>query len=345
MNNGFRLPAEWHPQNAVLFVWPHGRSDWSASLEAIQDVYERMAVEISRRQALWIVCYDQALHAAIQQRSKNAGAITQNIRYFIAPTNDTWARDTAPLTVLDAAGRGRLRNFRFNGWGGKYPHDLDDGLNQRLADQNAFDAARLDSIELVLEGGSVETDGNGTLLTTAQCLLTTTRNPRLSQPEIERTLGETLGLKRFLWLHEGYLAGDDTDSHVDNLARFTAPDTIAYVRCDDTNDEHHAALAAMEAELRQFRQPNGEPYRLVPLPWPKAIVEDGERLPASYANFLVINGAVLVPAFGDPSDALACRRIGDCFPDREIVPIDSRPLIAQRGGIHCATMQFPRWKD
>lgn len=345
MNTGFRLPAEWHPQQAVLFVWPHGRSDWRTNLDAIQGVYERMAVEISRRQALWIVCYDAALQSVIRQRVERAGAAADNIRYFIAPTNDTWARDTAPLTVLNAAGQGRLRNFRFNGWGGKYRHDLDDGLNLRLAEQSAVDPARTDSIDLVLEGGSVETDGNGTLLTTAQCLLTPSRNPSLSQHAIEKTLNDTLGLNRFLWLHEGYLAGDDTDSHVDNLARFAAPDTLIYVKCDDPRDEHFAALRAMEGELKQFRQTNGEPYRLVALPWPKPIFDDGERLPASYANFLVINGAVLVPAFDDPADAAAFQRIGECFPNRDIVPIDSRPLIAQRGGIHCATMQFPVWKD
>lgn len=337
----FTLPAEWHPQRAILLVWPHNRSDWNKSLGPIEQVYEDLAWEISRRQQLWVVCYDETLRDAVARRLAQRGCPRESIRFYIAATNDTWARDTAPLTVLDGNGQGQLCNFQFNGWGGKYAHDLDNQLNDRLAEQGAFGKSTLNTVDLVLEGGSVETDGAGTLLSTTHCLLTPTRNPSLTKNEIEHSLRNHLGIDRVLWLSQGYLAGDDTDSHIDNLARFASYNTIVYVKCDDRKDEHYTALSAMESQLQAFRQRNGTPYNLVPLPWPQPQHDDSERLPASYANFLILNEAVLVPSFDDPSDNLACERIATCFPGREIVPVDSRPLIAQRGGIHCATMQFP----
>ena len=196
---------------------------------------------------------------------------------------------------------------------------------------------------LVLEGGSTESDGRGTILTTAECLLNPNRSPHLTQEEIEATLGASLGADRFLWLEHGFLAGDDTDSHVDTLARLCPDDTIVYVRCDDPGDEHHPALAAMEAELRGFRTREGKPYRLVPLPWPRPQTDsEGHRLPATYANFLVINGAVLVPTYGDRSDAAALAAVGSAFPGREAIGIDCRPLILQHGSLHCVTMQLPK---
>jgi agmatine deiminase len=197
-------------------------------------------------------------------------------------------------------------------------------------------------VDFVLEGGSIESDGAGTLLTTSECLLTPSRNPSMDRTAIEQLLEEVLGVDRILWLNHGYLAGDDTDSHIDTLARFCAPDHICYVTCPDVADEHYSALAAMEEELQEFRQADGTPYRLTPLPWPDPIYdEDGERLPATYANFLIINGAVLLPVYDVPQDEEAVRIMAGIFPDREIIPIDCRPLIYQHGSLHCVTMQIP----
>lgn len=258
-----------------------------------------------------------------------------------APANDTWARDHGPITVIDEQGP-TLLDFRFNAWGGKFPHEKDDALNSHLRNFGVFGATPMQAVEFVLEGGSVESDGQGTLLTTSECLLTPSRNPTLDRTAIEQLLGEVLGVNRILWLNHGYLAGDDTDSHIDTLARFCAPDHICYVTCPDVADEHYSALAAMEEELQEFRQADGSPYRLTALPWPGAIVnEDGERLPATYANFLIINGAVLLPVYGVAQDDEAISVMKGIFPEREVIPIDCRALIAQHGSLHCVTMQLP----
>lgn len=258
-----------------------------------------------------------------------------------APANDTWARDHGPIAVQGADGL-QLLDFKFNAWGGKFPWEKDNALNRHLANAGSFGSTPLVELDFVLEGGSIESDGEGTLLTTSECLLTPTRNPAMDRSDIESLLAETLGADRILWLNHGYLAGDDTDSHVDTLARFCAPDHICYVACSDEADEHYGALAAMREELQQFRQRDGSPYRLTALPWPDAIYdEDGERLPATYANFLVINGAVLLPVYGVAQDEEAIATLQDLFPDREVIAIDCRPLIGQHGSLHCVTMQIP----
>ncbi len=196
---------------------------------------------------------------------------------------------------------------------------------------------------LILEGGSIESDGRGTILTTAECLLSRNRNPHLDRGGLERELSQRLGVDRVLWLEHGYLAGDDTDSHIDTLARLAPDDTILFVACDDRTDEHYGALACMRTELERLRTRDGRPYRLLPLPWPQArFDEEGQRLPATYANFLVINGAVLVPTYDDPADAAALAAVEQAFPDREIVGIDCLPLILQHGSLHCVTMQLPK---
>jgi agmatine deiminase len=207
----------------------------------------------------------------------------------------------------------------------------------------AFNSISFETIGLILEGGSIESDGKGTILTTAECLLNPNRNPHLSRQEIEEELLSLLGAEEVLWLENGYLAGDDTDSHIDTLARFAPDDTILYVACDDPDDEHFESLKAMREELETFRTRDDKPYRLLPLPWPQARHdENGQRLPATYANFLVINGAVLVPTYDDPSDATALKIIAKAFPGRKIIGIDCLPLIEQHGSLHCVTMQMPK---
>lgn len=337
-----QLPPEWHTQSGILLAWPHRHSDWADSLPRIDPVYTELAVAITAREPLIILHYDAEHRRHIEQLLTARGVLTDAVRFFEVPTNDTWVRDTAPLTVQAPGGSCVLLDFHFNGWGGKYDATLDNTINARLKKLGAWDRCELRPVDMVLEGGSIEVDGQGTLLTTEACLLAKTRNPSLSKLQLEQRLGEQLGVQRFLWLENGYLAGDDTDSHVDMLARFCDPDTIAYVRCDDRQDEHYSALKRMEEELQSFRRTDGQPYRLVPLPWPRARYDDeGERLPASFANFLIINHAVLLPTYDDPGDALAAAALAPLFPGRKIVPISSLPLISQRGSIHCATMQLP----
>jgi agmatine deiminase len=233
-------------------------------------------------------------------------------------------------------------DFGFNAWGLKFAADLDNRVSRGLAAAGLFRApVRVPG--LVLEGGSIDSDGAGTLLTTTACLLSPNRNPHLDRAGLERALADLLGAERVLWLEHGALTGDDTDAHIDTLARFCPDDTIAYVRCDDPADEHFAPLAAMEAELRAFRTGAGRPYRLVALPWPRPVFDrDGHRLPATYANFLVINRAVLVPTYRDPRDAAALETLAALFPGRKVIGIDSLPLIHQHGSLHCLTMQLPR---
>lgn len=335
------LPAEWAPQSGVMLTWPHADSDWGPWLAQVEPVFAHIAAAVSRHELVLIVCFDAAHRQHIDTVLARGGVAPDRVRMHCVASNDTWARDHGPVTVL-VDGRPQLLDFTFNGWGGKFDATLDNRITRALHDDGAFGAAPLRTIDLVLEGGSIESDGAGTLLTTAQCLLTPTRNPQYTRTDLEDCLRSVLGCERFLWLEHGYLAGDDTDSHIDTLARLCPGDTIAYVACDDPDDEHYAELKAMAAELETFRNRAGKAYRLVPLPWPKArYATDGRRLPATYANFLIINGAVLLPTYDDPADPEAAARLAQCFPDHEIVGIPCLPLIQQYGSLHCVTMQLP----
>ncbi len=325
-----------------MLTWPHEHSDWAPLLPEVEAVYLALAREISARQKLLIVCFDDEHLGAVQRRLLAAGVNERNVHLYIAPSNDTWARDHGPITIaLD--GELRLLDFHFNGWGGKYPHELDDAITRCLHSAGAFSQIRCDPIDLVVEGGGVEFDGTGTMLATARSLLTVSRNPGITQRALERRLKQCLGVERFLWLQHGGIAGDDTDGHIDTLARFCDSGTIAHVDCERKADPHHADLEAMANELSDFRTVAAEPYRLVPLPSPAPIHDrDGRQLPATYANFALINGAVLVPVYGDDAaDELACARLAACFPQRQLIPIDARPLIRQLGSLHCAIMHFP----
>jgi len=325
-----------------MLTWPHPQTDWSRRLKVVEPTFTAIAREVSRREKVLIVCFDSAHQAHVNALLSQGGVDLSRVRFFTAPANDTWARDHGPITV-QCSERPLLLDFGFNGWGGKYPAALDDAVTRHIYDTGAFGDTELHTVDLILEGGSIEVDGQGTLLTTEQCLLAPTRNPTISRDSLERRLAELLGLKRILWLKHGHLDGDDTDSHIDTLARFCDAQTIAYVACDDPNDQHYTDLRAMEAELRAFRAADGSPYTLVPLPWPKPkFSDDGERLPATYANFLIINGAVLVPTYDDAADAVALERLRGCFPDRAVIGINCLPLIQQFGSLHCVTMQLPR---
>lgn len=333
-----RLIAEWMPQSAVLLAWPHKDTDWAANLAAATATYARLGAEITRHQLLLLVCPDERRAEAARHEIARTGGEPARLRTLICDYDDTWARDFGPLSV--GGGGLALIDFRFNGWGEKFAAAGDDLLSRRLAELGAF-AVPLRRREQVLEGGSIDTDGLGSLLTTRSCLLHPKRNPGLGEIDIQALLSQELGCERVLWLNEGWLAGDDTDGHVDNLARFADPQTIVHASCEDPSDAHFDPLQRMAAELRTLRRADGLPYRLVPLPLPGPVTGTaGHRLPASYVNFLIINNAVLVPIFEDPADAIALDRLGACFAEREIIPIDARPLLEQGGGLHCISMQL-----
>ena len=311
LKDGYRLPAEWEPQSGVQLTWPHADTDWAPMLDDILSVYEEMAREIRKRESLLIVP---------------------------PPSNDTWARDHGFITLVDDRGGIRLLDFCFNGWGEKFPADIDNTLNRRIYDEGHVRGEYVDHLDFVLEGGSIESDGKGTIFTTACCLLAPHRNQPLTEQQIEERLKEWLCADRVVWLRHGSLLGDDTDGHIDTLVRICPDDTLLYTGGDDD----HPDLALMEEELRTLRTLDGKAYRLLRLPLPRPIYDEGERLPATYANFLVINGAVLVPTYAQPDlDAEAMRIVGEAFPGRDIVGIDCRAVIRQHGSLHCCTMQYP----
>ena len=239
-------------------------------------------------------------------------------------------------------GHHRLLDYRFNGWGEKFPADNDNAINHKMYEAGIVEGEYVNCLDFVLEGGSIESDGKGTLFTTTGCLMAPHRNQPLKKSEIEQRLMQDLGVSRVIWIEHGHLSGDDTDGHIDTLVRICPDDTLVYVGCDDPDDEQYAELHLMEAQLKTLMTLEGKPYRLLKLPMPHPIYEDGYRLPATYANFLILNGAVLCPTYGQPDlDLEAIRIIGEAFPDREMVPIDSQVIIKQHGSIHCCTMQFP----
>ena len=337
-----RLPAETEPQSGILLSWPHARTDWRACLEAADAAYLDITRAISPRETVLVICHDEQHREHVALLLGQAGIDAQALRFAIAPTNDTWVRDYGPLGLVSGKGP-RLLDFTFDGWGNKYPCGLDNALTRTLHAAGVFGAVGLQSPPLVLEGGSIDTDGQGTLLTTTRCLVDRGRNPGQGRHSLEHRFRDLLGIDRILWLDHGELEGDDTDGHVDMLARFCDAGTIAYSQCLDTGDSNHAGLSAMEAQLQSFRTRGGQPYRLTALPLPSPVFDHaGRRLPASYANFLVINNAVLVPVYDDPADSIALERLAAGFPGREILPVNCLTLIRQYGSLHCATMQLPQ---
>jgi agmatine deiminase len=335
-----RLIPEFAPQSGVLLTWPHVASDWRHSLEEIEPVYLELVRAISRHEAVLVVCYDDEHSRHIQQQLTGARVDRSRVRQVAVPSNDTWVRDYGPLAVQDDQSVS-LVNFSFDGWGGKYAAGLDNAVSAALAAAGVFSSPGLQQHPLILEGGAIDADGCGSLLTTTRCLLGAGRNPGMDRLALEHALQADLGIDRVLWLDHGFIQGDDTDGHVDMLARFCSPHDIAYTQCRDSGDEHYAALRAMEKQLQSFSDCDGSPYRLHALPLPAPVYSnDGARLPASYANFLIINDAVLLPAYDDPADEEARAVLARCFPGRDIVAVNCLPLIAQYGSLHCASLQL-----
>ena len=324
----WRLPAEWEPQEGVQLKWPHAGTDWAPILNDIIVVYHSMAREIARRERLIVVAPEDAARDCVK---------------IICPTNDTWARDHGFISLVDDNGHRRLLDYKFNGWGEKFEASLDNAINRRLYDLGEIAGEYSDNLDFVLEGGSIESDGRGTIFTTSQCLLAPHRNQPMTKAEIEERLRRDLCAERVLWIDYGNLIGDDTDGHIDTIVRVCPDDTLLYMGCDNPEDEQYEDLRKMEAQLQSFRTLEGKPYRLMKLPMPHPIYDGEDRLPATYANFLIINDAVLCPTYNQPDiDSEALRIIAKAFPDREIIGIDCCPVIRQHGSLHCCTMQFPK---
>ena len=344
----FALPAEWEPQSAIMLTWPHANTDWKPYLRQITNTYLELAEIITRFEHLLVVT--PIVESTKNMLSERLSAEQMGrIHFFEIDSNDTWARDHGPITLVS---RGKnnshivpihLLDFKFNGWGEKFAWQKDNAINMQLYYQGAFDAAMENHQGFVLEGGSIESDGKGTLFTTAQCLLAPHRNQPFGKEDIDRQLKNFFHVKQVVWLHHGNLIGDDTDGHIDTIVRVAPHDTLLYVGCDDPKDEQYEDFKALEEELQKLLTYEGYPYRLLKLPMPDAIYDEDERLPATYANFLILNGAVIYPAYNQPEkDEEARRQIQLAFPDREIIGVDSRTIVRQHGSIHCLTMQLPK---
>jgi agmatine/peptidylarginine deiminase len=338
-HTAFRLPAEWEAQAGVLLAWPHAATDWAERLAAVESTYVALVAAIVRFEPAIVCVADAALQAHAQALLRESGVDLARVRFIEIEYDDTWLRDSGPITLADGASF-RLTDFRFTGWGGKFEASRDDKLVEGLIARGVFARAEHRRIDWALEGGGIESDGHGTILTTWRCLVQ--RHPHESRNAMSATLRDGLAAERVLWLDRGYLEGDDTDAHIDTLARLAPDHAIVYQACDDAGDSHYAELQAMAAELAALRTSDGRPYTLHALPWAQPVLDGGRRLAASYANYLIVNGAVLIPAYGDPADSIAAGVVAAAHPGREVVAVPCRPLIWQNGSLHCVTMQLPQ---
>lgn len=334
----FRLPAEWEMEGAVLLAWPHEATDWAYMLDDVRQCFKNLVGELLKWTKVIVVAPDTDEASAYLAECGG-----ERLFFFKADTNDTWTRDYGPLSLQFSDGTYSIYDFRFNGWGLKFAACHDNLVTGKMVRAHMLTAPVSNRQGFVMEGGGIESDGQGLLMTTAECQLSPNRNPELSEQAIKEKLLELFGARKLIWLTHGYLAGDDTDSHVDTLARFAPGNTIVFTGCDDETDEHYTELQAMKRELMEARTLNGQPFNLVELPLPDAIYdEDQQRLPATYANFLALPNVVLMPTYGQPrKDALAQQLLRVAF-DVPVVAVDCRALIRQHGSLHCMTMQLPK---
>ncbi len=345
--NDFVLPAEWEPQSGVMLTWPHAGTDWKPYLRQITNTYLELAEAITRFEHLLVVTpIMESTRKMLTERLSDSQM--NRVHLYEIDSNDTWARDHGPITLVSKNKHNsfiipfHLLDFKFNGWGEKFDWQKDNAINLQLYYQGAFCAALENHKGFVLEGGSIESDGKGTVFTTSQCLLAPHRNQPFTQENIEQQLKNLLHARHIVWLDHGNLVGDDTDGHIDTIVRIAPHDTLLYVGCDDPEDDQYEDFKALEEQLQKLITYEGYPYRLLKLPMPDAIYDGEERLPATYANFLIVNGAVIYPTYNQPEkDEEARRQIQLAFPDREIIGIDSLTIIRQHGSIHCLTMQLP----
>lgn len=337
---GYRMPAEWEPHRATWLCWPHSPETWPGQLERVKGIWAEMAREISRREELSLLVNDEREEAEVKKRLMDVGAAMENVSFYKIPTVDVWIRDYGP-TFVTKEGDGPLAfiDWIFNAWGGKYPSYLrDDGVAREIAgllNVPVFEAG------IVLEGGSIEVNGRGSCLATEQCLLNPNRNPHLGRGEIEGVLKHYLGVDHILWLGEG-IAGDDTDGHIDDIARFLDPTTVVCVIEDDPRDENYRPLQENYERLQGATDQDGRKLNVVKLPMPGPVFFEGVRLPASYANFYIANGLVLVPTYDHPNDRRALGLLQELFPDRKVVGLPCTPVVIGLGAVHCVTQQEPR---
>lgn len=356
------LPAEWHRQAFVQLTWPHEDTDWRPYLDDINDTFVQIAKAVTNYEPLVVAAKHPDVVRELLETSLSQQEL-ERVSIVECDNNDTWARDHAFITLVpnDGAARNsqttdgddgakaiapcRLLDFRFNGWGEKFAAEKDNLINHTMYDKGGLNALgeRVDYDDFVLEGGSVESDGRGTVLTTSMCLMAPHRNQPLTQHEVEAVLKERLAARKVVWLDHGQLIGDDTDGHIDTIVRIAPDNTLLYVGCDNPDDEQFADFCALEEQLRSVTDADGKPFRLLRLPMPDAIYDGDDRLPATYANFLIVNGAVIVPTYAqDDNDARALSIVAEAFPGYDIIGIDSRTIIRQHGSIHCLTMQYPK---
>lgn len=339
--NNFRLPAEWEPQSGIQLTWPHANTDWKPYLEDITKVFVNMAKVITNEELLAVVTPET--ETVRKQLSKElTAAQLNNVIFYDIDSNDTWARDHAPLTLVSDDKETCILDFKFNGWGDKFEWTKDNKITSQLNNKGAFNSGYECDTDFVLEGGSIESDGKGSIFTTTFCLMAEHRNQPLTREEIEERLLKSLHAKRIVWLDYGQLIGDDTDGHIDTIVRLAPNDTILYNGCDDEKDEQYNDFNSLEEQLRQLKTLDGEAYNLLRLPMPDAIYDDGERLPATYANFVITNKSVICPTYSQPiKDNIALEVLQRAFPNHNIVGIDASVVIKQHGSLHCLTMQYP----
>jgi agmatine/peptidylarginine deiminase len=324
-----RLIAEFEEQSFTQIIFPPKQSDWSEYLDEAEENFTNIINAIIKYQKCLVVCDDL-------ERVKNRFAPNENLFFVECVTNDSWARDCSVLCVEDGE-EITLLDFTFTGWGSKFEAKKDNAMSQAIAHRYS---KKLKTVDIILEGGGVESDGEGIILTTSECMLNPNRNKHLNKEQTNAILKEEFGATEILYLNHGYLAGDDTDSHVDTLARIISKDAIMYVKCENIYDEHYKELRLMEEELEVISKEHG--FKLIALPMSSAVYYDDERLPATYANFLFVNGAVLVPVYGVREDEEALKIFRETFSEREIVAIDCSVLIRQHGSLHCVTMNFAK---
>ena len=335
------LPAEWAPQGAVMLIWPHDRTDWADSLDRVEAALAAFALAITRFEWLVVVCRDKGVRKRALERLTGAGCNRAAIATVLVDTDDTWARDIAPIPVVDDE-LPLLVHCRFNGWGNRHAHDRDRVFGRNLVDSAGFATLGYESAPIVLEGGSIDADGAGTLLVNRPTVLDPKRNPDLDQAGVEDLFARHFGVRRTLWLDVPPLPGDHTDGHVDTLARFCGPATIAHTAPGDGEDPAAATHAALAEQLADLRTAAGQPYETIALPAPRPVqADDGSPLPATYANFLLVNGGLLVPAYADAADGIAVERLQAAFPERTVVPVPARTFLEQGGALHCLTMSLP----
>ena len=339
--NNLRLPAEWEPQSGIQLTWPHANTDWKPYLEDITKVFVNMAKVITNEELLTVVTPET--ETVRKQLSKElTAAQLNNVIFYDIDSNDTWARDHAPLTLVSDDKETCILDFKFNGWGDKFEWTKDNMITSQLNNKGAFNSGYECDTDFVLEGGSIESDGKGSIFTTTFCLMAEHRNQPLTREEIEERLLKSLHAKRIVWLDYGQLIGDDTDGHIDTIVRLAPNDTILYNGCDDEKDEPYNDFNSLEEQLRQLKTLDGEAYNLLRLPMPDAIYDDGERLPATYANFVITNKSVICPTYSQPiKDNIALEVLQRAFPNHNIVGIDASVVIKQHGSLHCLTMQYP----